>query len=132
VTSTGAVPDLTAAADTLNRAADLIDRLIADYRVEQLPDRWAVNGDQGDQVNCVDGPDSIAETWTWREANHVATFDPHTVVALAPLLRRAAKYALWAVEAGERHRTTFELEDWEADLLAFARRVLREEETDGG
>jgi hypothetical protein len=120
---------LPVAADTLTRAADLIERLLADYRPEQIPDHWVANSDQ---VNCVGGPDSIAETWTWREADLIAAFDPHTVAALVPALHALAA-DLIAQRTEEPPRVwPVNLSLASSALLAFARRLLREEEgTDG-
>jgi hypothetical protein len=120
---------LPVAADTLARAADLIERLLVDYKPEQIPDHWVANSDQ---VNCVGGPDAIAETWTWREADLIAAFDPHTVAALVDPLHEAAAEVRHAVEVYGAERGLMETSAACQGLLEFARRLLREEEgTDG-
>jgi hypothetical protein len=144
VTSTGAVPDLTAAADMLGRAAARLEELVEEAPAgpwavsdanegSEYPPLWMVTNDAFHNPPSEDEPWLGVEVHTGsrNEAEHIAAFDPHTVAALVPLLRMAAKYALWAIAAGERHRRTFELDDWEAHLLDFARRLLREEETGG-
>lgn len=108
--------DLTAAADVLGRAADRLEKVALDAESRQ---RWhrdheSVWPGEGDRID-VDHLDN---------AEFIATVDPHAVAALVPALRRAARNVertglgpgaqLWA---------------WERDLVEFARRVLREEET---
>lgn len=139
MTSAGAAPDLTAAADVLGRAADWLEHLAK----QANPGGWEVKAKHGrdvtgegwstlhvvgaDGVLLADCTPVIDDDVLWVEAEaraqHIAAADPLAVAALVPALRRAARNVertglgpgaqLWA---------------WERDLVEFARRVLREED----
>lgn len=118
MTSAGTAPDLTAAADVLGRAANRLEEVtaaaIGNFERNADAPWWTPGG----LLDAGHDPE---------DADFIGLVSPAAVAELVPLLRRAAKYALWAIEAGERHHTTFELDGWEADTLTFARRVLRKE-----
>jgi hypothetical protein len=102
------MPDLTATADVLGRAADRLEKVTADATQRQrwYRDRESVWPGEGDRID-VDHLDN---------AEFIATVDPHAVAALVPVLRHFAGYA-----------DTPEIADDVAMLAEFARRVLREE-----
>lgn len=108
--------DLTAVADQLSRAADRIKKLASSadtggWRQDSDPETvWP--GSAGSRI----------ETCNQANAAFIAAFDPHTVAALIPMLRRTAKVVELMVEDGSP------LWEYQKDQIVFARRLLGEEE----
>jgi hypothetical protein len=126
------------AADTLSRAADLIEQRAK--AATQGEDRhlyddpcWSADEDPGctepgelvlPVVRACDG-EIVAQCEHRADADLIALLDPLAVAALVPLLRKAAKHC--AIASGPVPLSLL----WWGDLLEFARRLLREEETGG-
>jgi hypothetical protein len=114
------------AADTLTRAADLVEKMALAVAVGGTGPCWAAEESGYVVAKSTDGAQAgdVCE-WLGRRVNGrwVASFDPVTVTALVPALRAAA---LWEEQPAPPFR-------WATKpLLTFARRLLREEEgTDG-
>lgn len=103
-----AAPDLTAAADTLNRAADKIERLRE--RLLPLADWFTTD-------------DLVEAGFHCRQAKFIAAFSPQAMAELVPALRMAARgtVGLTGLTLTVNERRLIE------PLLSFARRVLKEE-----
>lgn len=140
MTSADAVPDLTAAADVLGRAADHLKQLVgaANGPGDGPVIRWHAEGGSvvwARETGFPDGDDvvRVANDCTGPEAEFIATVDPQAVAALAPALRLAETWA--RLEPGQPCEDSPDCGHpgcWMvADLLEFARLVLRKEETGG-
>lgn len=145
MTQAGAVPDLTAAADTLGRAAARLEKLAA----SATPGPWCFYDDDlwTGTPEALAAYDADPENVEWpyndlgpksghlflgdpgrpADAEFIAAMDPRAVAELVPVLR------LGKLAADKRPvRALTEIERALVDLAgAFARRVLREEETGG-
>jgi hypothetical protein len=112
-------------ADALNRAADRLEQMTGAANGPDGPGhvRWA---DLGGSVIWAEEPAAVvvARHCTGPEAKYIAAVDPVAVAALVPALRMAARgtVGLTGLTLTVNERRLIE------PLLAFARRVLREEE----
>ncbi len=111
-----AAADLSAVADRLSRAADKAEALAGSA------DTGGWWQDSDPETVWPGSAGSRIETCNQANAAFIAAFDPHTVAALVPMLRKAVKHC--AKARGPMPLSVM----WWADLDTFAQRLLGEEE----